>query len=98
MLVTYLKSHPHITNLNVSGNNLNDQSSIALISVTSLKQINFNYNNITAKGLVELLKSNIERLALNHNKIIIEDDEFVDILTKNKSLRDLAFNQAVIPD
>ncbi len=96
-LVAYLKAHPHITRLNVSGNDLNDNSAVALASVNSLSTLNLNYNCITEIGLIALLKSPIQILSLHHNKIIIENNEFI-TLVDNSNLTELSCNEAIISD
>lgn len=89
----YLQQNPHITELDLSGNNITDNGVKLLVKVTALQVLSLSHNKITDEGAEVLAQStSLRSLALFVNKI---GDKGAKALAANPNFTslNLAYNQ-----
>lgn len=96
LLANALKKNPNITIIELPCNNVGDKGAEALASVATLESIELWDNNITIKGAIALVQSNLKVLGLGWNCIssrnIIDMKNLVNFFSKNKTIINVTFN------
>lgn len=99
LLVNALKSNPHITKIDLSGNNVGDTGAVALSSLKTLEELNIADNRVGLNGAIALATaSNLKKLILGPNPINYEETEhyyftkMIDAFVKNNTILNLNFD------
>ena len=107
LLVNALKKNPSITSLNLSGNAIKDEGAIALATVSTLKELDLSYNNITVIGAEVLAKTNLQKLLLQDTSIFYSEysnekyrqfELMINSFINNKTIIELSLECQYIPD
>lgn len=70
IILNFLQSHPEITKINLSQNNISDEGAALLASNQTLTSINLSENHIHDQGAIALAKSHtVQDLNLNYNHV-----------------------------
>lgn len=107
LLVNALKKNQSITSLNLTGNAITDEGAIGLATVSSLKQLDISYNDITVTGAEVLAKTDLQKLSLEANPIVYfrssnekyeQFELMINAFINNKTIIDLNLYCQYIPD